>query len=333
VSPSRPPRPPAPRPSPRPRPRATTSRPAPPEPPAATPAGGGRTAAPAAGASGARAATPPGGTPAPRAASLPAPVPPPTVAIRVPPVVSTTSAARFAERARMRRTVARRQAVGAACAVLVAGGLAWLLFFSPVLALDAAELQVEIEGANSVVATDAVRDVVLARDGTPLPRLDTGAIRQDVLDVPGVRDVSVSRDWPHGLTVTIVAREPVAAVPADGRDGFTLLDEAGVQVGHVAKAPEELPVVDVPAGDGRTLRAVLDVVEQLPLELSARVGSVWARTQDTVSMRLRGGLRVDWGSSAQTPLKAAVLTTLLGSDAVKGAKVVDVSAPRLPIVE
>lgn len=233
----------------------------------------------------------------------------------------------------MRRTIARRQAVGIAVAVTVLGALAWLLFFSPVLALDVREVRVEIEGANSVVATDAVRAVVQPRDETPLPRLDTGAIRQDVLDVPGVREVSVSRDWPHGLTVTIVAREPVAAVPADGRKGFTLLDEAGVQVGHVAKAPEELPVVDVPAGDARTLRAVLDVVEQLPPALAQRVGSVSARTQDTVSMRLRGGLRVDWGSSAQTPLKAAVLGTLLGSDAVKGAKVVDVSAPRMPIVE
>ncbi|GEA80125.1 hypothetical protein CUD01_05690 [Cellulomonas uda] len=255
------------------------------------------------------------------------------MAIRVPPVVSTTSAARFEERARMRRTLARRQAVGLAGAVVVLGALAWVLFFSPVLALDARELTIEIEGANSVVAADEVRAVVQARDETPLPRLDTGAIRQDVLDVPGVRDVAVSRDWPHGLTITIVAREPVAAVPADGRKGFTLLDVAGVQVGHVAKAPESLPVVDVPAGDARTLGAVLDVVEQLPAPLAARVGSVSAQTQDTVSMKLRGGLRVDWGSSAQTPLKAAVLTTLLGSDAVEGAKVVDVSAPRMPIIE
>ncbi len=259
--------------------------------------------------------------------------PPPAVSIRVPPVVSTTSAARFAERARVRRTIARRQAIGILGACVALAALAWLLLWSHVLALDTSELVVDIEGAGSVVASDKVSDVVAAHAGTPLPRLDTGAIRQDVLDVPGVREASVSRDWPHGLTVTIVAREPVAAVPAQGRSGFTLLDEEGVQVGHVRKAPAELPVVDVPAGDKRTLRAVLDVVHELPVELSPQVGSISARTQDTVSMELRGGLRVDWGSSADTTLKIAVLTTLLGSDAVKSATVVDVSAPRMPIIK
>jgi len=256
----------------------------------------------------------------------------PTVAVRVPPVVSATSAARFAERARRRRTLARRQVLAIAGAVLVLVGLAWVLFWSPVLALDASALTLEIEGTGTVVASDDVQAVVDARDGTPLPRLDTGRLRADVLDVPGVREASVARDWPHGLTVTIVAREPVAAVPAEGRSGYALLDEEGVQVGHVTDAPDDLPVVDVPAGDRRTLQAVLTVVEQLPSQLATRVASVAARTQDTVSMQLRGGLRVDWGSSSDTELKSAVLTTLLGSDAVEGATLVDVSAPRLPIV-
>ncbi|GEK19128.1 hypothetical protein CPE01_28610 [Cellulomonas persica] len=248
-------------------------------------------------------------------------------------MVSTTSAARFAERAKVRRTIARRQAISLVSAGLAVVAVAWVLLWSPVLALDPDELAIEIQGAGSVVASDQVREVVAERDGTPLPRLDTGGIRQDVLDVPGVREASVSRDWPHGLTVTIVAREPVAAVPAQGRSGYTLLDEEGVQVGHVRKAPGELPVVDVPAGQKRTLRAVLEVVHELPAELSAQVASISARTQDTVSMELRGGLRVDWGSSSDTTLKIAVLTTLLGSDAVKGATVVDVSAPRMPIIK
>ncbi len=258
--------------------------------------------------------------------------PPPAVSIRVPPVVSTTSAARFAERAKLRRTIARRQVIGLTSGLAAIAALAWLLLWSPVLALDADRLQVEIQGPGSVVASDEVRDVVAARHGTPLPRLDVGAIRQDVLDVPGVREASVSRDWPHGLTVSIVAREPVAAVPAQGRSGYSLLDEQGVQVGHVRKAPATLPVVAVPTGDERTLRAVLEVVHELPAELSEQVASISARTQDTVSMDLRGGLRVDWGSSADATLKIAVLTTLLGSDAVEDATVVDVSAPRMPIV-
>ena len=159
-------------------------------------------------------------------------------------------------------------------AVLV-GALGWLLFLSPVLALDP-EL-VQVEGAGSVVAVDQVLGVVDAHAGTPLPRLDTVRLRDQVLDVPGVREARVTRDWPHGLVVELVAREPVAAVPeqsgapTQGAAGFALLDMDGVQVGRVDAAPDGLPVVDVPVGDERTLTAVLSVLQRLPADLLAQV--------------------------------------------------------------
>ncbi|ROS28219.1 cell division protein FtsQ/DivIB [Cellulomonas sp. PhB150] len=243
------------------------------------------------------------------------------------PVVSTTSIARFAERARARRTIARRQILGIAGGVVAVLALAWLLFFSPVLALDPD--QVTVTGAGSVVAVDKVTDVVHARADVPLPRLDTVTMRDEILDVPGVREARVMRDWPHGISVTIVAREPVAAVPDEG--GFALLDMDGVQVGRVDSAPKGLPVVDVPVGEKRTLAAVLSVLEQLPADLLGDVRSVAARTQDTVTMTLRDGVRVDWGSAARTPLKISVLSTILGSKEGKDVKVVDVSAPQLPV--
>ncbi|MDM7832018.1 cell division protein FtsQ/DivIB [Cellulomonas edaphi] len=243
------------------------------------------------------------------------------------PVVSSTSLARFAERARARRTLARRQivlVVGGLAAVL---GLGWLLFFSPVLALDTE--QVTVAGAGSVVAVEKVEAVVDARAGVPLPRLDTVTMRDEILDVPGVREARVMRDWPHGVSVTLVAREPVAAVPDEAR--FALLDMDGVQVGRVDKAPKGLPVVDVPVGEKRTLGAVLAVLEQLPDDLLKDVRTVAAQTQDTVTMTLRDGVKVHWGSAARTPLKIAVLSTILESKPGKDAKVVDVSAPELPV--
>lgn len=249
-----------------------------------------------------------------------------------PPVVSTSSIARFAERARARRNLARRQLILTAAVVVAVVGLGWLLFASPVLALDPAG--VEVDGAGTVVAVDQVEAVVAAHAGTPLPRLDTVSLRDELLDVPGVREARVTRDWPTGLSVTLVAREPVAAVPdsASGA-GFALLDQDGVQVGRVDAAPEGLPVVDVPLGDKRTLSAVLGVLQQLPADLLAQVQGVAAHTQDTVTMQLRDGVRVDWGSAHETPLKIAVLKALRASPAAAGATVIDVSAPRLPITK
>ncbi|WP_456820940.1 cell division protein FtsQ/DivIB [Cellulomonas sp. URHB0016] len=250
-----------------------------------------------------------------------------------PSVVSTTSVARFAERAQARRTVARRKVALTACGVGAAAATGWLLLLSPVLALEPGE--VEVRGAGTVVAVDQVLRVVDTHASTPLPRLDTVGLRDRVLEVPGVREARVTRAWPHGLTVVLVAREPVAAVPEPGGSGaapgYALLDMDGIQVGRVDVAPDGLPVVDVPVGDKRALRAVLSVLERLPADLLAQVAGVSAHTQDTVTMTLRDGVEVDWGSAVETPLKIAVLGTLRASPATQGASVFDVSAPRLPI--
>ncbi|MFI2752644.1 cell division protein FtsQ/DivIB [Cellulomonas sp. P22] len=253
-----------------------------------------------------------------------------------PPVVSAVSAARFAERARARRRLAVRQVALVVGGLLGVGLVAWLVLFSPVLRLD--QQQVVVDGAGTVVAVDQVLAVVAEQGEIPLPRLDTVALREQVLDVPGVREAEVTREWPRGLHIQLVSREPVAAVPEeagvvppDGVPGFALVDMDGVQVGRVDVAPEGLPVVQVPVGEARTLTAVLTVLDALPVELLAQVGEVSAQTQDTVTMQLRDGARVDWGSEQDTALKIAVLGALRAAPESAGAAVYDVSAPTMPI--
>lgn len=251
-----------------------------------------------------------------------------------PPVVSTSSAARFAERAALQRRLTRRRAVWAGSGLAVALALAWLLLVSPVLALDVARL--EVRGQGTVVDPAVVTAVVAAHDRTPLPRLDTVGLRREVLDVPGVRAAEVERLWPHGLRVTVVSREPVAAVPRESRDGspgFALLDEEGVQVGRSEAAPAGLPVVSVPEEDpgARAMTAVLAVLQRLPPELLSQVVAASADSQDTVRFDLVDGARVEWGSADQTALKARVLQTLRAAEASRSATVFDVSAPTLPI--
>lgn len=257
-----------------------------------------------------------------------------------PTVVSTGSAVRFAERLAARRRLVRKKAllVGAAGAAVV--GAAWLVLYSPVFALDPAE--VTLTGAGTVVAIEDVTAVVDRVAGIPLPRLDAIGLRDRVLDVPGVRQAKVTRTWPRGLAIALVSREPVAAVPqpaaaagpaAGDPAGFTLLDTEGYQVGWAAAPPEGLPVVSVPI-DGeneRTLTAVLTVLEALPPDLGAEVATVQAASQDTVQMGLRNGATVTWGSASEAALKVAVLQALRAAPATAGATVYDVSAPTLPV--
>lgn len=255
-----------------------------------------------------------------------------------PGVVSTGSADRFAERTAARRRILRQKLYLTTAGVAAALGLAWLLLLSPVLALHPG--QVQITGAGTVVAVDDVSAVVARVVGIPLSRLDTVGLRDRVLHVPGVRHAKVTRQWPHGLVISLVSREPVAAVPQTagaagprGPAGFVLLDTEGYQVGWAAIPREGLPVVSVPI-DGkneRTLTAVLTVLRALPEALRAEVATVSAASQDTVEMGLRDGATVNWGSASDAALKVAVLQALRAAPATAGAHGFDVSAPTLPV--
>lgn len=241
------------------------------------------------------------------------------------PVVST----RLAERVEMQRRLVRRKVGWAVVALLAVVAVGWVTFFSPVLALDMDE--VVVTGEGGVVDTEQVRDVVAEHAGVPLPRLDTVALRRGVLDVAGVRAAEVTRSWPRGLRVAVLARQPVAAVERDGQ--FLLLDVEGVQVGRADELPVGLSLVDVPADDpdARATRAVLAVLQSLPTELAAEVVEASARSQDTVRLVLADGAVVEWGSAEQLALKARVLQTLRDSEAAGSVSVYDVSAPTMPI--
>jgi cell division protein FtsQ len=167
--------------------------------------------------------------------------------------------------------------------------------------------------------------------GVSLPRLDLGAIEAAVGAVPGVREASATRSWPHGLVVEVVERVPVAAI-ADSGTGYILVDVEGVELASLVSEPTEVPVLTVPIGEdnARILTAALTVAGALQPELKVRVEAVRAETEDSVTLFLKDGPRVEWGSADDTDLKVEVLRVLLNSDAASVA-VIDVSAPTLPV--
>lgn len=243
----------------------------------------------------------------------------------VPPRVSTAMADRLAERTAMRRHRTWRRVLAWVLSVVVVAGLAWVALWSPVLALDKAE--VGVTGARRYVDEARVREIVEAPDGTPLPRLDTVAMREQVLGLRGVKDVRIARAWPHGLAVELTPRVPVAAVP-DG-DRLALLDSSGVRVATRDAAPKGLPQVDVPLDDALALQAALHVLAALPAKLAGQVEHVSADTQDAVETVLADGTTVRWGGSSDLPLKVEAVRTLRKLD--EGARTIDVSSPELPV--
>ncbi|GGI07937.1 cell division protein FtsQ/DivIB [Isoptericola cucumis] len=239
--------------------------------------------------------------------------------------VSTAMADRLAERSAMRRHRTWRRVVAWVLVLAVLAGLAVGAFWSPVLALERDDVVVTGEGRT--VDPDAVREVVEAAAGTPLPRLDTVALREQILDLHGVKDVSLARAWPHGLRVTLTARVPVAAVPDDG--GYVVLDSEGVRLGTRPSAPSGLAEVAVPLDDVLALQAALHVLAALPPRVERSVEQVGARTQDAVETVLDDGTTVRWGSSEQMALKVEAMRTVRKLD--PDATTIDVSSPELPV--
>jgi len=239
-------------------------------------------------------------------------------------VVVEQAAQRFAERARARRRAIRRKVAALVAGVAAVAGLGWVAFFSPVLGLD--PQQVVVVGDVPVAQVHAV---VARHAGEPLPRLDTAALRSEILAVHGVKDARVVRDWPRGLTVTVTPRVAAAAVVAG--DHVLLVDLDGVQLGTGTAAPAGLPLVEV-GDDPRALAAALAVVGALPADLVAQVATISAPTQDTVSLALVDGVEVVWGSAEDSALKVQVVATLRAEQTLTDVTTIDVSAPRRPVV-
>lgn len=199
----------------------------------------------------------------------------------------------------------------------------WLLWFSPWMAVS--QVQVTVSSAPEVagpLSVDEVRAVAAVETGTPLLRVDTGAIEQRITALPQVESATVSRSWPDAIVIDVVRRSPVALVASAG--GYDVVDSSGGVIRTVAVIEGDLPVVRA-TGDG--VGAAVSVARELPEEIRRRVVGIEASTRNNVTLLLRNGSEVMWGSAEEGPFKAEVLSVLLKE---VDAKYYDVSAPGVP---
>jgi cell division protein FtsQ len=228
---------------------------------------------------------------------------------------------RFARRQRARRWLAWRRVALTLLLLGAAGGLVWLVFFSSVLAISG----VKVDG-TAVLDPRTVRRVAQVPKGTPLATVNLDAIAARVEDLPAVRSVDVSRDWPDRVRILVRERHAVAVVERDGR--LRGVDRDGVLFRGYLSAPD-LPVIRMSARTrADALAEAARVAASLPADLSARVDYVEVQTVDAISLRLHNGHTVLWGSAADSDQKAKVLAVLLSQK----ASLYDVSVPGRPII-
>ena len=210
----------------------------------------------------------------------------------------------------------RRALLAIAIVVPVVAALIWVVWFSPWLSV--ARVEVSVTSTSEVAGPlpeEEIRVIANVAPGTPLLRVPR------IAALPQVRSVTVSRAWPDAIVIDVLRRDPVALVAV--ASGYDIVDEDGVVMRTVPSEVTGVPLVRA-TGDG--VVAAVTVAREVPAWLSERVDEIEASTRNNVTLRLRNGSTVMWGSAGDTAFKAEVLQTLLQVKAQR----YDVSAPGVP---
>lgn len=224
---------------------------------------------------------------------------------------------------RARRRIILRRRLVALLSVLTVVGLTYCVYFTPMLGVS------EVDVRGSVALTeDEVRAAAAITPGAPLVRLDLDGIHDRVAALPRVSAVEVERQLPGTVRLLITERVPVGSVKMP--DGYHLVDATGKDYAVLPTPAPGVPelVLALPSPSDAATSAVVGVVNELPEKLRPEVVSVAATTGADVRVTLTGDRVVKWGSSENTPRKAAVLLVLL----TRPGTTYDVSSPDLATV-
>jgi cell division protein FtsQ len=231
-----------------------------------------------------------------------------------------------ARRGPRRRRTRWRAAFFALAGVVIVVGIAWALLGDRLFVVRS----VSVTGTHLLEPAQVVAaaDVPL---GTPLMNVDAGAVTRRVEAIRDVASATVTKDWPDHVVIAVTERVPVMAVRMAG-GGYDLVDKTGVIVRFAAAKPAALPLFATTLS-GRNLRgdasvtAVTEVLGELPPWLAQQVTQARATPVPAgpaqVTLGLRNGQTIQWGSPGDATQKNRELAILQGSQ----ARVIDVSAP------
>ncbi len=209
--------------------------------------------------------------------------------------------------------------VGVLVLALIGGGV-WAVFFSRLLVAE----HVTVTGNRELTRRQVV-DAAGVRLGRPLARQDVGAIARRTRTLPPVETATAARKWPRTIEISVVERRPVLAVRQV--DGYVLVDRHGVSYQPTRSIPNGVVLTDANPGNRPLLREVAVVGSALPGSLRKKTNSLAALDANRITLILKSGVRVNWGSSADSPLKADIVMALLKRNPKAS---IDVSSPHNP---
>jgi cell division protein FtsQ len=218
----------------------------------------------------------------------------------------------------------RGLAVVAVVAMVLGGGFLWFRdssFFKV--------QRVEVIGLSSSEAP-AVRRALdaTARSMTTL-HLDRTSLEDAVAAYPSVAGLRIQTDFPHGVSIEVTEREPIAEVDLAGD---VVPVGAGGRLMRGVKPMRKLPVLHAthlaPGGrltDPDALAAV-NVLAAAPEALRRKVSRIWSGPKG-LSLDLRAGPELFFGSADRPVAKWMATARVLAESSAEGAVYLDVRVP------
>ena len=248
-----------------------------------------------------------------------------------------------ARRIQVRRTEGRRRlhrltALAVACAVVVSG---WWLTLTPLFDVD----HIRVHGADHTESA-AVLEVVDIHRGDALLTAAVERAARALAQLPWIATAQVRRSWPGTVSITVVEREPVAAI-ATTRGAWVLVDRGGRQL-----ATQKEPAIDLVRVAGRAItpdlgaiageryQGSLDLASVIPPSMRGSIGAVWPQRdgslEATVALPGTGstGTRrtavVRFGPADQLEAKLVALAAVLERADLDRIRVIDLRVPAAP---
>jgi cell division protein FtsQ len=212
--------------------------------------------------------------------------------------------------------------------LLVAGG-AWLwLRDSSLVAVN----RVTVTGESGPDAGQIRLALTAAARNMTTLDVQMNQLRMAVEPYPVVKDLSVSTQFPHGMTIRVIEQMPVAVVSAGGQriavagDG-TLL--------HDVIPGASLPTIALGVVPGGTrlagaARTEASLIAAAPYALLTKIGQVFTAASHGLVVQLRDGPSIYFGSAARLGAKWAAAAAVLADPSSDGAPYIDVTDPGRP---
>ena len=160
----------------------------------------------------------------------------------------------------------------------------------------------------------------------PLARQDLTAIAGRASTLPQIQSAEVSRRWPNTIRIAVVERRPVLGVRQP--EGFVLIDSHGVAFEIQPSLPNGVLQADVDPSNVAVLVEVGSIAAAMPAALRGRVERLQATSRSSIMVVLSNGVRVNWGTDANSALKADIVLALLK----RKPSTIDVSSPHNPSI-